>query len=139
MKHLRLSDLEVLPTFMVEWLRCISWRRLLLLHGRSGLGRFAGYALSALLSLRYPIDRAGRVYRSKSSLSAEAGVPLEVGLRDEADAQPGNARNQHVLADALQGRARVQRRTQPALWTSSLCSLHQAPDDVEQWRTERCS
>ena len=63
MKHLRLGDLAAVPTFVIEWLRCISWGRLLTLRPRSGLMRFASYGLGAMLSFRYAIDRRTRMYR----------------------------------------------------------------------------
>lgn len=62
MKHLRLGDVAALPTFLIEGLRCISWRRVLLARGRIGLRRFLGYGKGSLLSFRYPIDRKRRAY-----------------------------------------------------------------------------
>jgi len=67
MKHLRLGDVAAIPNFLIEWLRCISWRRLLLLQRRTGLGRFLGYGRGAIISFRYAIDRQRRVYISASS------------------------------------------------------------------------
>lgn len=62
MKHLLLGDLAVLPTLLIEWLRCIRWPRLLLLRPRSGLGRFLGYTRGMCLSLTYPKDRSTRTF-----------------------------------------------------------------------------
>jgi GT2 family glycosyltransferase len=55
-KHLRLGDLAILPTLMIEWARCISWGRLLRLQRRSGIGRFLAFGRGMLASFRYPID-----------------------------------------------------------------------------------
>lgn len=61
-KHLRLHDLAVLPTLLIEWWRCISWKRLLLLQRHSGLGRFLGYTRGLVISFRYEIDPQRRIY-----------------------------------------------------------------------------
>lgn len=63
MKHLRLGDLAVSPTLLVEWLRCISWRRLILLQRHSGIRRFMGYASGLATSYRYRIDPHLGVYQ----------------------------------------------------------------------------
>lgn len=61
-KHLRLGDVAVLPTLLIEWMRCISWGRLATFQKRTGLGRFLGYTKGIALSFRYPIDAHNRVY-----------------------------------------------------------------------------
>jgi len=61
-KHARLGDPAVLPTLIVEWLRCISWPRLLRLRRHSGLGRFLSYARGMAISFRYAVDPAQRTY-----------------------------------------------------------------------------
>jgi len=71
MKHLRMGDVAVLPTFVYELVSCISWTRLLTLQPRNGLGRFAGFLTGCLVSFRYQVDRRCRVYR--------------IGLHDGAD------------------------------------------------------
>lgn len=63
MKHLRLGDLAILPTLLVEWARCVSWRRLVLLQPHSGLRRFLGYAQGMAASFRYRVDARTRVYK----------------------------------------------------------------------------
>lgn len=67
LKHLRLGDIAVLPTFLLEWLRCISWRRLLLLRRQNGVARFLAYAQGIALSFRYSIDRDSCLYISTES------------------------------------------------------------------------
>jgi glycosyltransferase involved in cell wall biosynthesis len=62
MKHLRLRDHAVLPTLMIEWARCISWARLLLLRRHSGIGRFVGYARGMARSFGFRIDPQLHVY-----------------------------------------------------------------------------
>jgi hypothetical protein len=64
MKHVRMGDPGAVSTFLLEWLRCISWARLLMLRPRAGLGCFLGYGMGAVLSFRYPIDPPTRLYRS---------------------------------------------------------------------------
>lgn len=63
MKHLRLGDLAILPTLLVEWARCVSWKRLLLLRRHSGLSRFLGYAQGMVASFRYGVDAQTRLYK----------------------------------------------------------------------------
>ena len=62
MKHLRLGDIAVIPTLLWEWVRFISWGRLIRLQRRSGLARFAFYARGMLSSFQYRIDRSRRIY-----------------------------------------------------------------------------
>jgi len=62
MKHLRLGDIAVIPTLFWEWVRFISWGRLIRLQRRSGLARFAFYARGMLSSFHYRIDRSRRIY-----------------------------------------------------------------------------
>jgi GT2 family glycosyltransferase len=62
MKHLRLGDVAVIPTLLCQWIRCISWGRLIRLQRGSGLARFAFYATGMLSSFRYRIDRSRRIY-----------------------------------------------------------------------------
>lgn len=62
MKHLRLGDVAVIPTLLWEWVRFISWGRLITLQRRSGLARFAYYARGMLRSFQYRIDRSRRIY-----------------------------------------------------------------------------
>lgn len=63
MKHLRLGDLAILPTLLYLWaFQCISWKDLLLLRKRSGLGRFLYYGRGLIASFQYQIDRQRKVY-----------------------------------------------------------------------------
>ncbi|HVC83362.1 MAG TPA: glycosyltransferase family 2 protein [Chloroflexota bacterium] len=62
MKHIRLGDWVALPTFLIEWRRCVYLRRLFLFRRPWGFGRFIGYGLGALLSFHYSIDHQRRVY-----------------------------------------------------------------------------
>jgi GT2 family glycosyltransferase len=66
MKHLLLGDLAVLPTLLIVWVRCIHWRRALLLRPHSGIACFLYYALGMALSLRYPKDPRTRTYKLPS-------------------------------------------------------------------------
>jgi glycosyltransferase involved in cell wall biosynthesis len=70
MKQVRLHDVAILPTLLVEWMRCISWIRLLTLRRRSGLRRFIGYMKGMVASFRYSIDARTRVYREPDSTVA---------------------------------------------------------------------
>jgi hypothetical protein len=63
MKHLRLLDLAAVPLLLIEWARCISWKRLFLLQPHAGLRRFLGYARGLGISFRYGIDARSRTYR----------------------------------------------------------------------------
>jgi GT2 family glycosyltransferase len=63
MKHLRLLDLAAVPLLLIEWARCISWKRLFLLQPHAGLRRFLGYARGLGVSFRYSIDRQSRTYK----------------------------------------------------------------------------
>jgi glycosyltransferase involved in cell wall biosynthesis len=63
MKHVRLGDPAAVPTFLIEWVLCISWGRLLTLQRHTGLGCFLNYAAGAILSFRYSIDPRTRAYR----------------------------------------------------------------------------
>ncbi len=62
MKHVRLGEPAAVPRFLIEWLRCITWQRLLTLRPRAGLGCFLGYGMGGVRSFRYPIDHQMRVY-----------------------------------------------------------------------------
>ena len=64
MKHLRLGDLAVLPTLVLEWTRCISWRRLMLLRRGSGVGLFMAFGRGLASSLGHDVDAISRVYIS---------------------------------------------------------------------------
>ena len=75
MKHLRLRDTAILPTFLLEWMRCISWRRLLLLRRRSGVSRFLAYIQGVVLSFRYSIDRHAFVYIPNEAARID-GLPV---------------------------------------------------------------
>jgi glycosyltransferase involved in cell wall biosynthesis len=66
MKHVRLRDPAILPTFVYEWARCISWRRLLLLRPHTGVARFLAYGLGLVLSFRYGVDPKWRIYRQST-------------------------------------------------------------------------
>ena len=70
MKHLRLGDVAILPTLVIEMWRCVEWRRLLLLRGRSGVRRLGGFLLGLALSFRHPIDHETRTYRRSAYASA---------------------------------------------------------------------
>lgn len=69
MKHLRLGDLAVLPTLVCEWMRSLSWKRLLLLRRHSGIGRFLWYARGMQKSFHYVVDRRQRVYVASADMS----------------------------------------------------------------------
>ncbi len=63
MKHLRLGDPVVLPTFLVRGLfGMVSWRNLLLLRQPTGLGRLAAFARGARASFQFSIDSGSRRY-----------------------------------------------------------------------------
>lgn len=63
MKHLRLWDPAILPTLLYLWVfQCISWKDLLLLRKRSGLGRFLYYGRGLMESFHFQIDRHRKVY-----------------------------------------------------------------------------
>jgi len=63
MKHLRLGDPVVLPTFIVRGLvGMVSWRNLLRLRQPTGLGRLAAFARGARASFRFSIDADSRRY-----------------------------------------------------------------------------
>lgn len=68
MKHLRIGDIAVLPTFLIEWMRCISWRRLLTLRRYNGLARFAMFGLGCIISYQFSVDRQRRIYSTKRRL-----------------------------------------------------------------------
>jgi GT2 family glycosyltransferase len=61
-KYLRMGDLAVIPTLWYEWRRSVSWRRVLLLHGPTGIARFFTFVKGILVSFRYPIDRTTCTY-----------------------------------------------------------------------------
>jgi glycosyltransferase involved in cell wall biosynthesis len=77
MKHLRLGDLAIAPTLLIEWMRCIQWRRLLALQSHNGIRRFFAYARGMSVSFHYPIDRATRTYRAPSANGITSSVALE--------------------------------------------------------------
>lgn len=70
MKHLRLGDLAIVPTFLHDWLHVISMRRVLLFRRNSGLAYALWYLRGAISSLRYPVDERHRVY-----CTAEPNLP----------------------------------------------------------------
>jgi glycosyltransferase involved in cell wall biosynthesis len=75
MKHLRLGDPVVLPTFIVRGLfGMVTWRNLLLLRQPTGLGRLAAFARGARMSFRFPIDAGSRRYRG-SRLEGARSAP----------------------------------------------------------------
>jgi glycosyltransferase involved in cell wall biosynthesis len=78
MKHVRLGDPAAVLTFLIEWLRCISWGRLLTLRPHVGLRRFFGYGMGVILSFRYPIDPRTRVY-----IAPSVGQPAEASQADQ--------------------------------------------------------
>lgn len=82
MKHLRLGDPAIIPTLIAEWLRCITWSRLLRLHPPIGLHRFLAYTAGIFTCYRYPIDRATRCYRplaiAPASDLSPVGHPIEM-------------------------------------------------------------
>ena len=65
MKHLRLLDLAILPTLVLDGLRCVNWRRVVTLRGRSGLATFLYYCRGLMRSFAFPVDRRWRVYRER--------------------------------------------------------------------------
>jgi glycosyltransferase involved in cell wall biosynthesis len=65
MKHLRLRDPVVLPTFVLRGLfGMVNWRNLLRLRQPTGLGRLAAFAYGVRMSFRFPIDPSSRRYRA---------------------------------------------------------------------------
>jgi glycosyltransferase involved in cell wall biosynthesis len=70
MKHLRLMDADILPTLVYEWMRCISWNRLLRLQKRTGVARFLGFAVGLVVSFRYTTDARTRTYCPSVGLPA---------------------------------------------------------------------
>ncbi|HEX8036114.1 MAG TPA: glycosyltransferase family A protein [Ktedonobacterales bacterium] len=76
-KHLRLGDVAVLPVLLLEWWRCISWRRLLLLRRHSGLRRSFAFMQGIALSFRYTIDRDSSTYHYQASPDAVMLQPLD--------------------------------------------------------------
>lgn len=73
MKHLLLGDLAVLPTLLIDWVRCLDWRRVLLLRSHSGAARFVAYAYGMCLSWTYAKDPSTSTYISSSERQAESG------------------------------------------------------------------
>lgn len=71
MKHIRLGDPSAVPVFLIEWLRCISWSRLLTLRRYVGLWRFLSYGMGAMLSFRYRIDPRTRAYIARRVRQAD--------------------------------------------------------------------
>ena len=88
MKHLRLGDVAVLPTLLIEWLRCVRWGRLLLLRRRSGLARFLFYVKGMRTSFRYRIDRATRTYIASVPAATES-EPADSAAQEIAMGTPG--------------------------------------------------
>ncbi|MGZ3663576.1 MAG: glycosyltransferase [Ktedonobacterales bacterium] len=70
MKHVRLGDVAIVPTFFHDWLHVISVRRVLLFQRNSGLAYALWYLRGAINSFRYPIDKRHRIYGT-----AEPGAP----------------------------------------------------------------
>lgn len=62
MKHLRLGDIAVVPTLLIEWVRSIQWSRLFLLRKRTGVARFVMYAVGMCRSFEFPVDPVSRTY-----------------------------------------------------------------------------
>jgi hypothetical protein len=92
MKHVRMGDPGAVSTFLLEWLRCISWARLLMLRPRAGLGCFLGYGMGAVLSFRYPLDSRKQVYvtprarrAGKTALSRQPAprIPLSTAVAQD--------------------------------------------------------
>jgi glycosyltransferase involved in cell wall biosynthesis len=65
MKHLRLLDLAILPTLVLDGIRCVNWSRLLTLQGRSGVATLLYYCRGLTRSFAFPIDRRWRIYRQR--------------------------------------------------------------------------
>jgi GT2 family glycosyltransferase len=83
MKHLRLGDLAAVPTLVIEWIRCISWKNLLLFRRHSGVARFLWFARGMYLSFSYAIDRTSRTYVLSTDTSRMvARLPESVSVRD---------------------------------------------------------
>jgi hypothetical protein len=83
MKHLRLGDLAIVPTLVISWVCCISWKRLLLLRGRTGVAFFLAYARGMLASFPYQIDRRTRTYlpSGRAVHAADADAPQAKPVR----------------------------------------------------------
>lgn len=80
MKHIRLGDLAMVPTFFYIWFgRCLSWKNLFLLRKNPGIGRFLSYGWGIVLGFRYRIDRRRRVFippQKRPAAPAKASEPL---------------------------------------------------------------
>jgi GT2 family glycosyltransferase len=63
MKHLRLLDIAILPTLILDGLRCVNWSRLLSVQKRSRFATLLYYCRGLRERFKYPIDRGLRVYR----------------------------------------------------------------------------
>jgi GT2 family glycosyltransferase len=67
MKHLRLGDVAMLPTFLHDWVQAISWGKLLRLQRGSGLAYCVWYLRGALASFQAPVDRQTRLYATSAT------------------------------------------------------------------------
>ncbi len=78
MKHLRLGDLGILPTMLyIGLIWCISWKNLLLLRKRTGLGRLLYYIRGILASFHFSIDRSTLLYRPREERASAAARPSD--------------------------------------------------------------
>lgn len=74
MKYIRLRDPAILPTVVYEWGRCISWKRLLLLRGHTGVARFFAFGVGLVMSFRFAVDPQRRIYQPRAA-TTEAPAP----------------------------------------------------------------
>jgi GT2 family glycosyltransferase len=76
MKHLRVGDVAMTPTFLYGSVEAISWRKLMRLKRGSGLAYVLWYFRGALASFRIPIDRKRRLFISNPHTVAQVEAAL---------------------------------------------------------------
>jgi hypothetical protein len=75
MKHLRLGDIAILPTLLIDALGCVHWRRLIRLRPHNGIATFLWYCRGLAVSFAYPLDRRWRVYSVAAAHKPLAKAP----------------------------------------------------------------
>lgn len=83
-KHLRLGDIAIMPTVVLETFRCISWRRLIRLQRYSGIGRLISFFNGMLAGLRFKVDRAKATYLPISDCDERESLVVTIGPRTTA-------------------------------------------------------
>jgi GT2 family glycosyltransferase len=71
MKHLRLGDVAMAPTFLYGSVEAISWRNLVRLQRGTGLAYGVWYFKGALASFRIPVDRKRRLFITDPKTDAQ--------------------------------------------------------------------